>query len=145
EAESAAAPQTAALPAQARVPGLGAADAVGGFSALSVYERAALEARLDSAVRSARDAGGEASKGAQDFVTEVWPHALEASRKTGIPAQFMVAQAALETGWGRKQLRLEDGTPSHNLFNIKAGSAWTGNTVAREVTEYANGEAYTER
>ena len=38
----------------------------------------------------------------------------------------------------------EYGSPSHNLFNIKAGSAWPGRTVAREVTEYADGQAYTE-
>ncbi|TXH86187.1 flagellar assembly peptidoglycan hydrolase FlgJ, partial [Thauera aminoaromatica] len=144
DAESAAAPRLAALPAEARVPALGAAATAGEFSALSVYERAALQTRLDAAVRSARDAGGEVSKSAQDFVTEVWPHAQEASRRTGIPAEFMVAQAALETGWGQKQLRHEDGSPSHNLFNIKAGSAWSGRTVAREVTEYADGQAYTE-
>ncbi|HNV92153.1 MAG TPA: flagellar assembly peptidoglycan hydrolase FlgJ, partial [Thauera aminoaromatica] len=144
DAESAAAPRLAALPAEARVPALGAAATAGEFSALSVYERAALQTRLDAAVRSARDAGGAVSKSAQDFVTEVWPHAQEASRRTGIPAEFMVAQAALETGWGQKQLRHEDGSPSHNLFNIKAGSAWSGRTVAREVTEYADGQAYTE-
>ena len=144
DAESAAAPRLAALPAEAGVPALGAAATAGEFSALSVYERAALQTRLDAAVRSARDAGGEVSKSAQDFVTEVWPHAQEASRRTGIPAEFMVAQAALETGWGQKQLRHEDGSPSHNLFNIKAGSAWPGRTVAREVTEYADGQAYTE-
>lgn len=101
DAESAAAPRLAALPAEARVPALGAAATAGEFSALSVYERAALQTRLDAAVRSARDAGGEVSKSAQDFVTEVWPHAQEASRRTGIPAEFMVAQAALETGWDR--------------------------------------------
>lgn len=74
----------------------------------------------------------------------MWPHAQEASRRTGIPAEFMVAQAALETGWGQKQLRHEDGSPSHNLFNIKAGSSWKGDTVSRDVIEYANGQAYTE-
>ena len=56
----------------------------------------------------------------------------------------MVAQAALETGWGEKQLRHADGSPSYNLFNIKAGSAWTGRTVDRAVTEYAGARAYTE-
>ncbi len=142
----------AALAAQpesaARVPGMGAGVGAGmgegGFPAASIYEKAALEARLNQAVRSARDASGAVSQSARDFVAEVWPHAVEASRKTGIPPQFMVAQAALETGWGQKQLRHADGSPSHNLFNIKAGAAWTGRTVAREVTEYANGQAYSE-
>lgn len=144
ELEASAVAALAGLPDAARVPGMGAGVGTGSFSAASIYERAALEARLSEAVRSARDASGAVSQSARDFVTEVWPHALEASRKTGIPAQFMVAQAALETGWGQKQLRHADGSPSHNLFNIKAGAAWTGRTVARDVVEYANGQAYTE-
>ena len=144
EAEALAAEALAGLPAAARVPGMGVGVGAGSFSAGSIYERAAIEAQLAEAVRSARDATGAVSQPARDFVAEVWPHALEASRTTGIPPQFMVAQAALETGWGQKQLRHPDGSPSHNLFNIKAGSAWRGNTVAREVTEYAGGQAYTE-
>ena len=145
ELEASAVAALAGLPDAARVPGMGAGVGTGSFSAASIYEKAALEARLNEVVRSARDASGAVSQPARDFVAEVWPHALEASRKTGIPPQFMVAQAALETGWGQKQLRNPDGSPSHNLFNIKAGSAWKGDTVAREVTEYANGQAYTEQ
>ncbi len=144
EVEASAVAALAGLPDAARVPGMGAGVGTGSFSAASIFEKAALEARLNEAVRSARDATGAVSQPARDFVAEVWPHAVEASRKTGIPPQFMVAQAALETGWGQKQLRNPDGSPSHNLFNIKAGSAWKGDTVAREVTEYANGQAYTE-
>lgn len=82
--------------------------------------------------------------GAREFVDRVWPHAGSASRATGIPAHFMVAQAALETGWGRGELRRADGTPSFNLFNIKAGPDWQGAVVEVPVTEYANGRAYTE-
>ena len=145
EVEASAVAALAGLPDAARVPGMGAGVGTGSFSAASIYEKAALEARLNEVVRSARDASGAVSQPARDFVAEVWPHAVEASRKTGIPPQFMVAQAALETGWGQKQLRNPDGSPSHNLFNIKAGSAWKGDTVAREVTEYANGQAYTEQ
>ncbi|HRP96781.1 MAG TPA: flagellar assembly peptidoglycan hydrolase FlgJ [Rhodocyclaceae bacterium] len=78
------------------------------------------------------------------FVERVWPHAEAASRKLGIPAQFLVAQAALETGWGRGELHRADGRPSHNLFNIKAGRNWQGPVIELPVTEYANGRAYTE-
>ena len=83
-------------------------------------------------------------QGAREFVDRVWSHAGEASRSTGIPAHFMVGQAALETGWGRGELRRSDGSPSYNLFNIKAGPGWKGAVVVVPVTEYANGRPYTE-
>ena len=146
-AENAAAALLAALPARVGASALTLGDeaaGVEGTAGVSSYERAVLEARLNEAVRSARDAGSAASQQARDFVAEVWPHAVDASRKTGIPPHFMVAQAALETGWGQKQLRHADGSPSHNLFNIKVGSAWSGPSVAREVNEYANGQSYSE-
>lgn len=78
---------------------------------------------------------------ARDFVAAIWPHATEASATTGIPSAFLVAQAALETGWGRSQPRLADGRPSYNIFGIKAGRNWTGPTVEASTTEYANGAA----
>ncbi|MDD3352786.1 flagellar assembly peptidoglycan hydrolase FlgJ [Zoogloea sp.] len=73
------------------------------------------------------------------FVEKVWPQAVEASKTTGIPARFLVAQAALETGWGKHELKHADGSGSHNLFNIKAGRSWAGNTVETATTEYLNG------
>ena len=76
---------------------------------------------------------------ARAFVERVWPAALSASRATGIPAQFLVAQAALETGWGRAELTAADGAASHNLFNIKAGSTWQGQTVNVSASEYIDG------
>ena len=82
-----------------------------------------------------------AGAGPRAFVDRVWPQAVEASRATGIPAQFLVAQAALETGWGKYELKNADGTPSHNLFNIKAGRKWAGDTVSTATTEYSNGAA----
>ncbi|MBX3664108.1 MAG: flagellar assembly peptidoglycan hydrolase FlgJ [Burkholderiales bacterium] len=77
--------------------------------------------------------------GTRDFVNRLWPHAAEASRSTGIPAHFMIGQAALESGWGGREIRGADGTPSHNLFGIKAGRGWTGRTVDIVTTEYVNG------
>ncbi|TVT45802.1 MAG: flagellar assembly peptidoglycan hydrolase FlgJ [Denitromonas halophila] len=87
----------------------------------------------------------EISSDAAAFVRKVMPHAQAASRETGIPAHFMVAQAALETGWGKYQLRDASGQPSHNLFNIKAGSSWEGKTVSVGTTEYVNGRPVTEQ
>lgn len=78
---------------------------------------------------------------AREFVNRVWPYAFEASRATGIPAQFMVAQAALETGWGKSEPRLADGRPSYNLFGIKAGKNWSGATSEAATTEYVDGVA----
>jgi flagellar protein FlgJ len=77
----------------------------------------------------------------REFVSRVWPHAQEASRATGIPGHFIVAQAALESGWGRGEIRLADGSTSFNLFNVKAGKGWTGETVDVTTTEYVNGTA----
>ena len=82
-----------------------------------------------------------AGAGPRAFVEKVWPQAVEASRATGIPARFLVAQAALETGWGKYELTNADGSPSHNLFNIKAGKRWGGDTVSTATTEYSNGVA----
>ena len=82
-----------------------------------------------------------AGAGPRAFVEKVWPQAVEASRATGIPARFLVAQAALETGWGKYELKNADGSPSYNLFNIKAGKRWAGDTVSTATTEYSNGVA----
>ena len=82
-----------------------------------------------------------ASPATRDFIEQLWPHALETSRATGIPAHFMVAQAALETGWGKSLPRLADGTSSHNLFGIKAGAGWSGPSVTASTTEVVNGLA----
>ncbi len=111
--------------------------------------------RGPAAPTDAAVAGGAASPAAaavprsipervKGFVDKVWTHAVEAGKAMGVPPQFMVAQAALETGWGRAELRMADGSPSHNLFNIKAGRNWNGPVVELPVTEYANGRAYTE-
>jgi peptidoglycan hydrolase FlgJ len=75
------------------------------------------------------------------FAASVWPHATAASQTTGIPAQFLVGHAALESGWGKAEPRFADGRPSHNLFGIKAGANWTGAVVEASTTEYVNGVA----
>ena len=83
----------------------------------------------------------EAPSSAKEFVNRVWPHAVEASRSTGVPPQFLVAHSALESGWGRAEIRKADGSASYNLFGIKAGRNWTGETVDATTTEYVNGQA----
>lgn len=89
---------------------------------------------------AAQDSDGDVPATARDFANRVWPYAVEASRSTGIPPQFLVAHSALESGWGRSEIRHPDGSPSHNLFGIKAGKGWTGPTVEATTTEYVNGQ-----
>jgi flagellar protein FlgJ len=77
----------------------------------------------------------------REITARLWPAATEASRATGIPAHFMVAQAALETGWGRSEPRHADGSSSFNVFGIKAGRNWQGPVVESTTTEYIGGVA----
>ena len=77
----------------------------------------------------------------KDFVNSLWPHAADAARTTGIPAHFLLGHAALESGWGQRQIHAADGAPSHNLFGIKAGASWKGDSVEVPTTEYVNGVA----
>jgi peptidoglycan hydrolase FlgJ len=79
--------------------------------------------------------------GAAGFVQQHSSAAAKAEAATGIPATFMVSQAALETGWGRKEIRHADGSPSYNLFGIKAGGSWKGPVAEITTTEYVGGKA----
>ncbi|MES2423182.1 MAG: flagellar assembly peptidoglycan hydrolase FlgJ [Pseudomonadota bacterium] len=73
------------------------------------------------------------------FLEKMAPHAQAAERATGVPASFILGQAALESGWGKGEIRNADGTPSFNLFGIKATSGWKGGSTNVMTTEYANG------
>ncbi|WP_223879672.1 flagellar assembly peptidoglycan hydrolase FlgJ [Dechloromonas sp. CZR5] len=85
-------------------------------------------------------AATEMPANSKEFVNRVWPYAVEASRSTGVPPQFLVAHSALESGWGRSEIRRADGSPSYNLFGIKAGKNWNGATADTTTTEYVNGQ-----
>lgn len=76
---------------------------------------------------------------ASDFQSRMAQHAQEASRSTGVPAHLMLGQAALESGWGKREIKASDGTPSNNLFGIKATGNWTGKVVEATTSEYING------
>jgi flagellar protein FlgJ len=92
--------------------------------------------KLQKATSAAQTGGGTPQK----FVDAMLPEALSASTSTGVPARFILGQAALESGWGKGEIRAADGTPSHNLFGIKAGPNWTGKTMSVATTEYVNGQ-----
>ncbi|MCE3025820.1 flagellar assembly peptidoglycan hydrolase FlgJ [Salinicola sp. DM10] len=74
-----------------------------------------------------------------DFLAKLAAPAKRAEQASGVPAELILAQAALETGWGKREIPTESGDNSHNLFGIKAGSAWQGKTTDIATTEYVNG------
>lgn len=76
---------------------------------------------------------------AQQFVASQAHAAAQVSAESGIPADFMLAQAAHETGWGRREIRGRDGSNSYNLFGIKAGPGWSGPSVTITTTEVIDG------
>lgn len=78
----------------------------------------------------------------QDFVNRMLPHARQASQATGVPPHLMLGQAALESGWGKREIRMADGSTSYNLFGIKANPGWNGKVAEVMTTEYKNGVAY---
>ncbi|MDR1276842.1 MAG: flagellar assembly peptidoglycan hydrolase FlgJ [Candidatus Accumulibacter sp.] len=102
-------------------------------------------ANAANAANSAAASAPIGSGGAQDFVKRVWPHAVEAAKSLGVPPHFVVAHSALESGWGQHEITLPDGSPSHNLFGIKAGKSWQGPSVEIQTTEYENGAPKTVR
>ncbi len=73
------------------------------------------------------------------FMQTLAAPAQAASATTGVPAELILAQAALETGWGRHEIPTRNGSNSHNLFGIKAGSHWKGETTDIVTHEYING------
>jgi flagellar protein FlgJ len=79
------------------------------------------------------------------FVRDLWPHAERAAGELGVAPEVLIAQAALETGWGRGVSRHTDGSSSNNLFNIKADRRWQGDSVKISTLEYRDGIAVRER
>lgn len=73
------------------------------------------------------------------FLERLRPHAEAAEQATGVPARFILAHAALESGWGERELGAAAGRASHNLFGIKAGASWSGEGVDSLTTEYRDG------
>ena len=104
----------------------------------------------DMLVRQLQTAAGAANPGSgtqnvspeqqRKFVDEMLPQASAAARELGVDARAIVAQAALETGWGTSQPK-DAGGHSNNYFGIKAGESWRGNRVSSDTTEFEGGMA----
>lgn len=81
----------------------------------------------------------------EEFIRDIWSHVEQGARALGVKPEVLVAQSALETGWGKKVIRRPDGHSSFNLFNIKAGRHWDGAKVTVSTLEYAGGVAGMQR
>ncbi len=129
----------AMAPQASWLPRAGAAEpvAVGAKPDLAVYETATAQATLSrSALPQAH---------VEQFVSRMLPAAQRASQASGVPAQLIMAQAALESGWGRREIRMEDGSSSFNVFGIKADRSWKGAVAETSTTEYVDGVAQKSR
>ena len=132
---------------EARATGKGAGEGAGaafaGIPPRSVTRAPAAAAPCRAAAASAAPAGASLPETARNFIERMRPQAEAAAQAAGIPVTFLLAQAALETGWGRHQPRAADGATSHNLFGIKAGTGWQGARTLAATTEYVGGKAVT--
>jgi flagellar protein FlgJ len=92
-------------------------------------------------IKPLSDSPNSAPPSPKEFVNHFLPHAKATARELGVQPQAILAQAALETGWGKRQIKLADGSPSHNVFGIKAGADWRGPVAQVRTTEYVRGVA----
>jgi flagellar protein FlgJ len=99
---------------------------------LGIYQR--------NSDRSAAGAVASLQGNVDSFVQRMGGSAQVASAASGVPAPLILAQAALESGWGKREIRADDGTQSFNLFGIKADRSWKGPVVETTTTEYVDGE-----
>lgn len=99
----------------------------------------------DKVVASGTGGKGQQYRDPQDFITTLLPYAGVVGNTLGVDPSAIVAQAALETGWGSKVITDEDGNDSFNIFNIKATGDWNGDTVEVLTHEYVDGEKVARR
>ncbi len=97
--------------------------------------------RAQAVASAATEASVPSAQMQREFMKSHWADAARAQQLTGVPASFILGQAALESGWGHREIRAADGAPTYNLFGIKAGSGWQGRTVEVTTTEYDKGVA----
>ena len=110
------------------------------YGAVGSYPSAAASAS-GSTASSAAPASSDVTQTHVDFVTKCNDAAQAASEATGISAKAILGQAALESGWGKHEIKDAHGQSSFNLFGIKADPSWTGKTVTAMTTEFVGGVA----
>jgi len=102
-------------------------------------EKAAVNVQNDKTDSKVPEASSAPFESAEEFVTTVWEHAKTAAQKIGLNPAVMVAQAALETGWGKHIINKSDGNSSNNLFNIKSDKSWDGEKASKVTLEFEQG------
>ena len=106
------------------------------------YQNAALTQMVRKALPKAPESADTPLSGdSKDFLAQLSLPARLAGEQSGIPHHLILAQAALESGWGQRQIRRENGEPSFNLFGVKASGDWKGKVTEITTTEFENGEA----
>jgi peptidoglycan hydrolase FlgJ len=116
----------------------------GGKPATPAGAAAPKSAQPPAAAGAQTSAAASAPAAAQspgEFVNQVMPTIRRAASALGLNPLGLLAQAALETGWGQRMPRTADGSPSFNMFGIKAGESWTGARATADTMEFSNGVA----
>jgi flagellar protein FlgJ len=124
---------------------LAGADARLGSQAQAYLARIRGGAAADAAavVDAAGVAGSATATSAarQQFLAQIAPWSAATASRLGVAPEILSAHAALESGWGQHPIRQADGSDSYNLFGIKAGASWQGDTASVTTTEFENGVA----
>ena len=119
-----------------------ASGALKGLNAASFPASSSAEAAPAAATAAGAPASGDKRLSASEqFIRKHQAAAQAAEAATGMSSSHILGQAALESGWGKHEIRMKDGSPSHNLFGIKANAGWTGKVAEVTTTEYVGGVA----
>lgn len=116
-----------------------------GLQASARQHPATAEVRQYAAASASGAPGQSRFASPEEFVTTMLPMAEKAAARLGVDPHYLVAQAALETGWGKSIIKQADGSNSHNLFGIKAHGGWQGESANVVTHEYRNGVKGQER
>jgi flagellar protein FlgJ len=113
---------------------------MGTAAAPTVPLKPAAAAAVSAGAAATPAAAAAASVSQSGFVQRMSAVAAKVEQASGIPSGFMIGQAGHESGWGKHEIRMPDGSPSFNLFGIKAGPGWSGKVAQVTTTEYVNGQ-----
>jgi flagellar protein FlgJ len=124
---------------------MGAAGASSGAGALAAPTPSGVNSLKAPTPAAAGDKAGLPPASAavrQNFIQGLWPQAQQAGQQLGVSPSNLIAQAALETNWGRELPQDGAGHSSNNLFGVKATGSWDGASVQAVTTE-VNGQGST--